>query len=54
MNTFVEYKKMSKKQQREYNQSKRRDWNGVNPVTKVVPNKKAYNRNNKSWMKEAF
>lgn len=52
MEKFIAYEKMSKKAQREYNQSKRRDWNGVVPVTKVVPNKKAYNRNDKSWKKD--
>ena len=37
--------KQSKKQQRAYHAAKRGSWNGVNPVTRVVPNKKAYDRN---------
>lgn len=52
MEKFIEYGKMSKKAQKEYNQSKRRDWNGVDPRTKVVPNKKAYDRKDKSWRKD--
>jgi len=28
-------------------QSERRSWNGVNPVTRIIPNKKRYNRNQK-------
>ena len=37
--------KQSKKQQRAYRAAKRGSWNGVNPVTRVMPNKKAYDRN---------
>ena len=37
--------KQSKKQQRAYFAAKRGSWNGVDPVTRVVPNKKAYDRN---------
>ena len=37
--------KQSKKQQRAYHAARRGSWNGVNPVTRVVPNKKAYDRN---------
>ena len=44
MTKFVSYEKMSKKAQREYNLKQRNDWNGVNPVTRVVKSKKAYNR----------
>ena len=28
-------------------QSERRSWNGVNPVTRIIPNKKRYSRNQK-------
>jgi len=38
------YEKLSKKAQREINSQKRGDWNGVRPVTKVVPSGKLYNR----------
>ena len=45
MERFVPYDKMSKKEQKKLNSGKRRDWNGLNPVTRVAPdNKKAYKR----------
>lgn len=48
MEKFVAFEKMSKKEQRKLNAEKRRDWNGMNPVTRVVPdNKRAYKRNPK-------
>ena len=37
--------KQSKKQQRAFHAAKRGSWNGVNPVTRVVPSKKLYDRN---------
>lgn len=37
--------KQSKKAQRAYHAKQRGSWNGVNPVTRTIPNKKAYNRN---------
>lgn len=48
MEKFVSYDKMSKKEQKKLNAEKRRDWNGLNPVTRVVPdNKRAYKRKSK-------
>ena len=46
MANMISVSKMSKKAQREYYASKRGSWNGVNPVTRIVPNKgkNAYNR----------
>lgn len=41
---FMPYEKLSKKKQREVNAAKRGSWNGLNPVTRVPPNSKAYNR----------
>lgn len=38
------YSKMSKKTKRAANAAKRGDWNGVNPVTRVVESKKRYIR----------
>ncbi len=52
MKKFVEYSKLSKKAQHEYNRAKRRDWNGVDPRTKIVESKKIYNRNDRTWMNE--
>ena len=37
--------KQSKKQQRAFHAAKRGSWNGVSPVTRVVPSKKGYDRN---------
>jgi len=33
-------KKNDKPQSYEVNRKIRRDWNGVNPITKIIPNKK--------------
>lgn len=41
---FVSFEKLSKKEQRRRNAEKRGSWNGVNPVSRIVPNKKAYDR----------
>lgn len=41
---FVSRDKMSKKAQKELNDKKRGTWGSTNPVTKVQPNKKAYDR----------
>lgn len=41
---FVSKDKMSKKAQKELNDKKRGTWGNTNPVTKVQPNKKAYDR----------
>ncbi|MCM1271051.1 MAG: hypothetical protein NC247_10580 [Ruminococcus flavefaciens] len=54
MKKFVPFKKMSKKEQRKINISKRNTWNGINPSTRVADtDKKKYNRKNKySYMYE--
>lgn len=44
MEKFIPFEKLSKKKQRELNLMKRRDWNGINPVTRKSENPKAYNR----------
>lgn len=41
---MIPLKKQSKKAQREFYQSQRGSWNGINPVTRVPPNIKAYSR----------
>ena len=46
MEDFIPYQKLSKKKRREYNNSKRNFWE-VDPITKVVKNKKPYNRKEK-------
>ena len=48
MTKFTSFDKLSKKEQKKLNAEKRRDWNGINPVTRVTQeNKKAYKRNPK-------
>ena len=37
-------KKMSKKEQRAFYAQQRGSWNGLSPVTRIVPNKKVYDR----------
>lgn len=45
MDKFVPYDKMSKKEQKKINDEKRRDWNGIDPATKVAEtDKKRYKR----------
>ena len=41
---FVPLEKRSKKEQKAYHAQQRGSWNGVNPVTRVVPNKKVSDR----------
>ena len=44
MEKFVPFEKLSKKKQRELNAIRRKDWNGICPVTRKPENPKAYNR----------
>lgn len=48
MQKFIPFEKLSKKEKKKINLEKRRDWNGLNPSTRVVPNKKAYSRKKKN------
>lgn len=41
---YVPLAKQSKRKQREYYTSQRKDWGGLNPITRTTPNPKAYNR----------
>ena len=41
---FVEYAKMSKKKKKEMDRERRSYWGQLNPTTRVIPNKKKYNR----------
>ncbi|MBR3245140.1 MAG: hypothetical protein IKF90_21015 [Parasporobacterium sp.] len=42
---YVPLSKKSKKEQRKFHAMQRRTWDGLNPVTRTVPNGKAYDRN---------
>lgn len=44
MEKFVPYEKMSKKERRKIDSKSRRDWNGLNPVTRVAEKNKKYSR----------
>ena len=42
---MISKSKLSKKAQRELNNAQRGSWNGVNPVARIIPDKKhGYNR----------
>jgi len=41
---YVPLDKQSKRKRKEYYTAQRRDWGDVNPVTRMTPNPKAYNR----------
>lgn len=44
MEKFVPLEKMSKKSRREFYAKKRKDWNGLDPVTRVARENKKYSR----------
>ena len=44
MNTLIPREKMSKKAKKELAKQKRIDWAGMCPITRVVRDKKKYNR----------
>lgn len=44
MKKFISQEKLGKKAKRALNQSKRNTWGAINPATKKIENKKAYNR----------
>ena len=46
--SYIPFGKLSKKAQKEMNTRKRKDWGGLNPVTRKPPNPKAYNRKKSS------
>lgn len=45
MKKIVSLDKKSKKEQQEFHAKQRGSWYGISPVTRVVPNKKGYDRN---------
>ena len=44
MGKYVPLSKKSKKEQKKFHAMQRNTWGGLNPVTRTVPNGKAYNR----------
>jgi hypothetical protein len=47
MDKFTPYDKLSKKEQKRLDSIKRRNWGGLNPVTRTTPDKKKYSRKDK-------
>ncbi len=47
MKKFIPYEKLSKKEKRRLDVLKRKDWGGLNPITRTVPDKKKYSRKKK-------
>ena len=45
MNKYIPLNKKSKKEQKKFHAMQRQTWNGLNPVTRTVPNGKEYDRN---------
>jgi len=41
---FIPLEKQSKRKRKEFYALQRKDWNGINPVTRTTPNPKAYKR----------
>lgn len=52
MEKFIPKEKLSKKAKKALNARQRKDWNGLNPVTRRPENPKAYNR--KKLRREKF
>lgn len=48
---FVPYEKLSKKEKKKIDSLKRRDWSGLNPVTRVAEENKKYSRKEKHPVK---
>jgi len=50
---YVPIEKQSKRKQKEFYSTQRRDWGNVNPVTRKTPNIKAYDRKkSKRWQND--
>ena len=53
MKTHIPYEKLSKKEKRKIDLSKRNTWGELNPVTRKQKNSKAYNRcASQNWKKD--
>ncbi|MBQ4426041.1 MAG: hypothetical protein IJM83_09325 [Firmicutes bacterium] len=52
MDKFVPLGKKSKKEQKKFHARQRKTWEGISPVTRTVPNGKAYNRRSRKRMND--
>ena len=54
MEKYIPYEKLSKKEKRKLDLSRRGSWGAVDPVTRKPPSSKAYNRKKtQDWKREA-
>ena len=51
MEKFIPYNKLSKKEKRKQDQSKRQTWGAISPVTRKPENSNAYNRKKNQYWK---
>ena len=55
MEKFIPYEKLSKKEKRKRDLTKRNTWGELNPVTRKPANSKAYNRNkSRNWNRDGY
>ena len=53
MEKFIPYEKLSKKEKRKIDLTKRQTWGELNPITRKPQISKAYNRNkSRNWKRE--
>ena len=53
MEKFIPYEKLSKKEKRRLDRIGRQTWGGLNPVTRMPENSRAYNRKkSQNWKTE--
>lgn len=53
MDKFIPYEKLSQKEKRKLDLSKRQTWGELNPVTRKPANSRAYNRNkSRNWIRD--
>ena len=53
MEKFIPYEKLSKKEKRKLDQTRRQTWGDLNPVTRKPKNSRAYDRKRtQDWKKE--
>lgn len=53
MDKFIPYEKLSKKEKRKLDLTKRQTWGELNPITRKPASSKAYNRNkSRNWARD--
>ena len=55
MEEFIPYEKLSKKEKRKIDASRRQTWGELSPVTRKPENSRAYNRNkSRNWKRDDY